>query len=67
MYELKNIACYLMASNAAIRFFYFSLFHRSTKAINYVKGTLFTTLIANIHYSKQSVVDSRKLEGYLFI
>ena len=43
-----------------------SLFHESTWSDLLCLGhcVYFATLIASIHYSKQSVVDSRKFEGY---
>ena len=64
MYRLKG-ACYLMTSVAGICLFYLSLFHGSTWSNPFCQGycVCFTTLIANIHYNKRSVVDSRKLEG----
>ena len=42
-----------------------SLFHRSTWSdlLCQVHCVYFATIIATIHYSKQSVVDSRKFEG----
>ena len=48
-------------------FMVYSLFQGSTWSDRYVKDTVyFTTFVAPIHYNKQSVVDSRKFEGYVY-
>ena len=62
----SKIACYLPTSVVAVRFFYLSLFNGSTWSDQLCQrhSLYFTTLIATIHYSQWSVVDSRKFEGY---
>ena len=45
-----------------------SLFHGSTWSNPQVKETVyFTTLVATIHHNKWSVVDSRKIEEYIYL
>ena len=46
-----------------------SLFHgRALEAIHMSRRLCyFTTLVANIHDNKWSVVDSRKIEGYVYL
>ena len=61
-----KLACYLTTSIAALRFFYLSLIHESTWSDPLCQGhrVYFATLIETIHYSKWSVVNSRKFGGY---
>ena len=44
------------------------LFHGSTWSNPHVKETVyFTTVVKTIHYNKWSVIDSRKIEGYVYL
>ena len=65
MYILKEV-CYLTASITVVHFFYGSVIvirEHSKQSICEGHCVCFTTLVAAIHYSKRSVVNSRKFEG----
>ena len=69
MHILKNV-CYMMKSFPAIHFFH----DRAIISWKHLKWSVcqghcayFTTLAAAIHYKKQSAVDSRKFEGYVYL
>ena len=66
MYILKD-SLYLTTSIAAILFFYGTAiisWEHLKRSICQGQWVYFPTIIAVIQYNKQSVVDSRKLEGY---
>ena len=69
MHILKNV-CYMMKSFPAIHFFH----DRAIISWKHLKWSVcpghcayFTTLAAAIQYKKQSAVDSRKFEGYVYL
>ena len=68
MHILKEV-CY-MTSFPTIHFIYDSIIiSQEHLKQSTCQGTCvyFTTLIATIHYNKQPVVDSRKIEGYIYL
>ena len=67
MYILKEV-CYLLTSIAAIQFFFRSVItSREHSKQSIFQEHYFTTFVANILFNKRSVVDSRKLEGYVYL
>ena len=68
MYILKEI-CYMMTSFPIIHFFYDSVIflgERLKQSICQGHCVYFLTVVASIHYNKRSVVDSRKIEEYVY-
>ena len=65
---LKEI-CYMTTSFPAIHYFYYSVIYsreRLKRPVCQGHCVYFTTLIATIYYNKRSVVDSRKIEEYVY-
>ena len=56
----------MTTSFLGIHFFYDSVII-SRKHLKRKNTVYLTTLVATIHYNKQSVIDSRKTEGYIYL
>ena len=65
IYEKKFVITWRHHFQATVFSMIVWLFHRSTWSDSNVEDTVyFTTLVANIHYNKWPVTDSRKIEEY---